>query len=499
MLSVADMPFCQFELDSNRFQECKHEKIMVPSTNKIPNYAHAESHSFEDVGENHDLCLYGEVPSGVLARQISEIDEDMDAVRISVMHIKSRIEEEAAAPRALGEKILHSLTLVERTLGADACSEMCQHVIKDTVGCTEIDKNTWDGLSRLMLRNGHPATDERRGASRAAMHLEDNVAIAARRSAAPQVAATQLPRGPLSTTPGACSGTAPQMQLGTLWQSTVGAPSSHPMCGSPVIYHGDALAVNKMPSRIKPPAAPMSYMGQPAPEKGAYASPPPPGLIEPVGWPSPSQFQKQQQHHQLVHQQQLHFHQQRQNRQEALAAMSHGYNVGMQPYAMGVEDDGADDSELDYMPMTHASAEAGWEGGVTTVLVHNVPARFTCDSLAEICASKGECNFLHLPRSSRAMAPSGLAIINFFTAAQATAFYKRWHGMKLPNHGRKSGALKVKPAHIQGLLPNLSQIARRKGISNLRGHSMFPAVFDKAGNRLSWREVCAQHAIQQWV
>jgi len=110
---------------------------------------------------------------------------------------------------------------------------------------------------------------------------------------------------------------------------------------------------------------------------------------------------------------------------------------------------------------THVHVASTLPSEVTTLMVRNVPARFSTQKLLEVWPPDGTYNFLYVPCASRTGYRSGLAVINMVSHEAATDFTARWHGKKLAANGG-SKRLHIVAATIQGFMENLQHFKKSK-------------------------------------
>lgn len=122
-------------------------------------------------------------------------------------------------------------------------------------------------------------------------------------------------------------------------------------------------------------------------------------------------------------------------------------------------------------------------GGVTTLMVRNIPSNYSQDMLLEEWPlERWKFDFLYLPVKIMKKRNLGFAFVNFVTPSAAADFYLAWHRKRLPlfNDGKRN--LDVTPAHIQGRMGNLLQIMRNKNF-RIRNDTYKPAIFEQ-GQRI---------------
>ena len=96
--------------------------------------------------------------------------------------------------------------------------------------------------------------------------------------------------------------------------------------------------------------------------------------------------------------------------------------------------------------------------GVTTVMLRNIPNRYTVEELiAEFFFEgfKGSFDFLYLPVAFTTKRNRGFAFINFVSSACAKSFKHVFHNLRLSRYATHKRVL-VSPAVRQGLRENVS-------------------------------------------
>jgi len=149
------------------------------------------------------------------------------------------------------------------------------------------------------------------------------------------------------------------------------------------------------------------------------------------------------------------------------------------------------------VPLPCASLIPGWEHdnidlqtemlppGTHTLLVRNIPTRFTQDDLMAVWPADGTFDLLYMPWSSKQRRFSGCAYMNFATEEDASSFYLQWRGHTLESHGRVK-ELNIVPSHRQGLADCLLSSNREFPECVTPNH--LPAVFELGtGRRLDFR------------
>merc|ERR1712228_1090457 len=70
---------------------------------------------------------------------------------------------------------------------------------------------------------------------------------------------------------------------------------------------------------------------------------------------------------------------------------------------------------------------------MTTLVVQNLPGRYTRADVLQAWPVDGSYDYMHLPYNLLQKRPLGYVFINFVTHELAAAFQKTWHGRPLPN------------------------------------------------------------------
>jgi len=120
--------------------------------------------------------------------------------------------------------------------------------------------------------------------------------------------------------------------------------------------------------------------------------------------------------------------------------------------------------------------------GSTTLVIRNIPRRYTQDALVAEFIPDGSFDFVYQPYSFTNARTMGYAFINFRTHAAALEFQRSWHRTFLQDHGRTKH-LDVAAADAQGLEVNLLQL-NAKSVARLMRVGRLPLFFDEAGHRL---------------
>ena len=120
--------------------------------------------------------------------------------------------------------------------------------------------------------------------------------------------------------------------------------------------------------------------------------------------------------------------------------------------------------------------------GFTTLVIRNIPARYTQEKLLAEFGADGSFDLFFLPYSFRDGRTMGYAFINFRTHDFAVQFQQQWHRQFLQDHGRTKH-LDVTAATVQGLAANLEQF-NGKSVARLQRVGMLPVFLDEAAQRL---------------
>uniref|UniRef100_A0A7S1AC06 Mei2-like C-terminal RNA recognition motif domain-containing protein n=1 Tax=Noctiluca scintillans TaxID=2966 RepID=A0A7S1AC06_NOCSC len=124
-----------------------------------------------------------------------------------------------------------------------------------------------------------------------------------------------------------------------------------------------------------------------------------------------------------------------------------------------------------------ADKTAMWEG-VTTLMVRNIPVRYTQEMLLREWPNNSTYDFLYLPVAANRKRNVSFAFVNFISSESALAFRTRWHKQRLV-HFNTQKPLDISPADIQGRDDNILQVVRQKTF-RIRNKYFLPAVFDPA-------------------
>jgi len=114
--------------------------------------------------------------------------------------------------------------------------------------------------------------------------------------------------------------------------------------------------------------------------------------------------------------------------------------------------------------------------GVTTLVVRNVPARYTKEMLMREWPPNGTYDFLYLPFNFKAKRTAGFVYVNCTSHEAAVKFYSQWQGKSLCNKGIAK-RLSIGVAEAQGLDANLRHVAA-SNISRIKNSKHLPSVFN---------------------
>lgn len=114
-------------------------------------------------------------------------------------------------------------------------------------------------------------------------------------------------------------------------------------------------------------------------------------------------------------------------------------------------------------------------GGVTTLVVRNIPITFTKEMVLQELPPDGTYNFFYLPFSFKQKKIAGYLFLNFISHAAASAFHSQWHGR--PLHAQMcSHKLNICAAEVQGLEENVRHLINCK-IKRIKNPRYLPSVF----------------------
>jgi len=117
-----------------------------------------------------------------------------------------------------------------------------------------------------------------------------------------------------------------------------------------------------------------------------------------------------------------------------------------------------------------------FEPWMTTIVVRNIPARYTQERLLEVWEPDGSYDFFYLPYCVKQKRGSGYVFLNFCSHQAARYFWQRVQGTRLPGCEHLKN-LDVAVADIQGLENNLRYWGSHK-LSRISNSSFLPMVFN---------------------
>jgi len=115
--------------------------------------------------------------------------------------------------------------------------------------------------------------------------------------------------------------------------------------------------------------------------------------------------------------------------------------------------------------------------GVTTLVVRNVPARYTKEELLQEWPPDGTFDFLYLPFNHRQKRAAGYCFVNFTSHEAAVTFCNQWHHKWLSASKHTGKKLSIGAAEFQGLEANLQHLAHC-GIQRIKNTKYLPSVFN---------------------
>lgn len=115
---------------------------------------------------------------------------------------------------------------------------------------------------------------------------------------------------------------------------------------------------------------------------------------------------------------------------------------------------------LDLAQEFHDKQQQGHERAPTTLMIRNIPNRYTQNELIlelEALGFASTFDFLYVPLDKGTMSNVGYAFVNFVDPSWATKCMEAFHGYHFKRHRKVSGKIAaVSIAHIQGLEANLA-------------------------------------------
>jgi len=166
---------------------------------------------------------------------------------------------------------------------------------------------------------------------------------------------------------------------------------------------------------------------------------------------------------------------------EATAA-AYAYNAAMMQYLNS---------------MAYAATPPMAYAGYTTVMLRNIPNRYSRDMLIERLnqSYQGQVDFVYLPIDFNSKCNVGYAFINFRTPAVAGMFVQEFHGKKtksvLPGF-TSAKVCEVSYARVQGRDANMENLRDEKFIEKLNERPEWqPLFYDNAGKEVDFKSILA--------
>jgi hypothetical protein len=125
--------------------------------------------------------------------------------------------------------------------------------------------------------------------------------------------------------------------------------------------------------------------------------------------------------------------------------------------------------------LRHIAANGGGVSGCTTVMMRELPLKYTQRKLLREINSSGfggQFDYLYLPMDPRSHANRGFAFINMVSEKAAEEFYKKFHGQYLRCFSTTvEKPIAVSPADLQGFEENALQYAATANRGKRTGHT----------------------------
>jgi len=168
----------------------------------------------------------------------------------------------------------------------------------------------------------------------------------------------------------------------------------------------------------------------------------------------------------------------------------------------GAEDDGGKGEKRAFKPYhatsvpkaTDLESEFQCDSQPTTVMLRNIPNKFTQASLLEEIDAEGfseRYDFFYLPMDVRNKTNVGYAFVNFVDPSDMVRFSKHFEGYQFKKHTSQKIAT-VSPAHVQGLERNIQQLSR-KAVTQFCDSQYRPIVL-REGRRVDFEQVARELA-----
>lgn len=147
-----------------------------------------------------------------------------------------------------------------------------------------------------------------------------------------------------------------------------------------------------------------------------------------------------------------------------------------------------------YAPMAATMYSGGGIPGYTTVMLRNIPNRYSRDMLHERLSKnyRGQFDFVYLPIDFNSKCNVGYAFINFRTPAAAASFTSDFHGKKtktvLPGFSSNK-ICEVTYARVQGRDANMENLRDEKFIDKLNERPEWqPVFYDERGLEIPFQK-----------
>jgi len=165
-----------------------------------------------------------------------------------------------------------------------------------------------------------------------------------------------------------------------------------------------------------------------------------------------------------------------------------GHMIGSEEIAVSTSDLEEQISNKQPPPKTNSLPVRILPAGVTTIVVRNVPARFSREQLLQFWPPDGTYDLIYLPYSMKKQRKAGLVFINMISHEEALGFTAKWHGRKISNVvGAKP--LHVGVADVQGLIGNLKHF-KGSNVARMNKEEFLPAAF-KGTQKLDLKSLLA--------
>jgi len=153
-----------------------------------------------------------------------------------------------------------------------------------------------------------------------------------------------------------------------------------------------------------------------------------------------------------------------------------------------------------YGGMAYSAAPVG---GYTTVMLRNIPNRYTRDMLIERVdvSYKGQYDFVYLPVDFNSKCNVGYAFVNFCTADSAAAFTQEFHGKRtktvLPGFS-SAKVCEVSYARVQGRDANMENLRDERFVEKLAERPEWqPLFFDDGGKEIPFSNTLGTSGVKR--